>query len=50
MEEWFHDSWPKDEVGHAGNAIGTVIKSVQLYFPRGKDSVCNIPKCMDSQK
>jgi hypothetical protein len=38
MEEWFHDSWPKDEVCHAGNPIEAVIKSVQLYFPRGKDS------------
>ena len=45
MEEWFHDSRPKDEIHCAGNAIEAVIKSIQLYFPRGKDSHgYNIPK------
>ncbi len=45
MEEWFHDSRPKDEVHCASNAIEAVIKPVQLFFPRGKDSHgYNIPK------
>ena len=45
MEEWFHNSCPKGEVRCTGNAIGAVIKSVQLYDPRGKDSHgYNIPK------
>ena len=45
MGEWFHASRPKDEVCRAGDAIGIVIKSIQLYFPRGNDSHgYNIPK------
>ena len=45
MEEWFHDSRLKDEVYRAGNAIVAVRKSIELYFPRGKDSHdYNIPK------
>ncbi len=35
----------------AGNAIEAVIKSIQLYFPRGKIFICiTFPKYMDSQK
>jgi len=45
MGEWFHASRPKDEVCRAGDAIGIMIKSIQLYFPRGNDSHgYNIPK------
>ena len=32
----------KDDIHHAGNAIEAVIKSIQLYFRRGKDSHGNI--------
>ena len=38
MEELFHNYHPKDEVHLASNAIGAVIKSVHLYFPRQNDS------------
>ena len=45
MEEWFHDSRPKEEVQNARNAIGAVIQSLQYFFPRKRDSHgYNIPK------
>ena len=45
MEEWFHDSRDKNEVHRAGNAIASVMKSIELYFPRRHDSNgYNIPK------
>ena len=45
MEEWFHDSRPKDEVRNARGGIAAVIDSLQDFFPRKYDSHgYNIPK------
>jgi hypothetical protein len=47
MEEWFHDSRPKDEVHCAGNAIEVVMKSIELYpkmhgLAKMRDYICEL--------
>ena len=45
MEEWFHDSNPKEEVDQARSLIGKVLRSLQELFPReGVGNEWNIPK------
>jgi hypothetical protein len=44
MEEWFHQSNPKDEVNAACPLIAYTIKLMQVVFPRKAGCVWNIPK------
>jgi len=45
MEQWMHDSNPKEEVTHARPLIGKVLRSLQNLFPReGTGNEYNIPK------
>ena len=45
MEEWFHDSNPKEEVDQARPLIGKVLRLLQELFPRdGVGNEWNIPK------
>jgi hypothetical protein len=45
MEQWFHDSNPKEEVNNARPLIAKVLRSLKDLFPReGKGNEYNIPK------
>ena len=45
MEQWFHDSNPKEEVNNARPLIAKVLRSLQNLFPReGTGNEYNIPK------
>ena len=45
MEQWMHDSNPKEEVTNARPLIGKVLRSLQNLFPReGTGNEYNIPK------
>ena len=44
MEEWFHDSNPKEEVDEARNLIANVLTALQRMFPRPNGNGYNIPK------
>jgi hypothetical protein len=44
MEEWFHDSRPKEEVHKSRVAIGIVIEMMQELFPRTDGHGYNLPK------
>jgi len=45
MEEWFHDSNPKEEVDQSRPLIGKVLRSLQELFPRdGIGNGYNLPK------
>ena len=45
MEQWFHDSNPKEEVNNARPLIAKVLQSLQNLFPReGTGNKYNIPK------
>ena len=51
MGEWFHDSRPKDEVHHAGNAIEAVMKSIELFSQEERIAMgITFQRCMDWQK
>ena len=51
MEEWFHDSHPKDEVHRAGNAVVAVMKSKELYFQEERIAMdITFQRCMVLQK
>ena len=45
MEQWFHDSNPKEEVNNARPLIAKVLQILQDLFPRdGTGNEYNIPK------
>ena len=44
MEEWFHDSRPKEEVRNSRVAICVVIEMMQELFPRTDGHGYNLPK------
>ncbi len=45
MEEWFHDTNPKEEVDQSIPLIGKVLRLLQELFPRdGIDNGYNLPK------
>jgi hypothetical protein len=44
MEEWFHESRPKNEVRQSREAIGVVIEMMQRHFPRTNGHGYNLPK------
>jgi hypothetical protein len=47
MEEWFHDSNPKEEVDQSRPLIGNVLRLLQELFPRdGIGNGYNLRKCM----
>ena len=44
MEEWLHDSNPKEEVDRSRNLIAKVLSALQALFPRPRGNGYNIPK------
>ena len=44
MEEWFHDSRPKDEVRHARRLIAKTLRALKRVFPRLAGDGFKVPK------